>query len=325
MTCSRTLQGRFVLGRYTSLILLLLSVTVWTVGIFTTISPAHVGWPGYTFVVPGKFFSVALPLASHVAIAAMLGTFNVHERRINWFASLYIFLASVSVFINHDITASFSSLLFVLVMWQLFNCHQGATASGSVFTSFALLGLSSFILPQFIILIPMLVVYILMMNIRGTKCMAAGILGLMLPFWFLFGITYVWPEASGIMPSVDEMVGMVDFPSLVRLTPLSALVLVMELGIMIPAILLFVRSSVPSKPHLRRKLLFLMIVNAYLLVLSFFSNPDYWLMYAWRLPGLAVMASYIFSFRVTRLSNIYFILVFIIWFVIAVLGIWANR
>lgn len=324
MTYSRSLQGRFVSGRYTPLILVLVSVVVWRIGSFFLPTSTGMLWPVHMFSVGGGVISAVVPMLCYIAVAVILGMLHLHERRISWFTSLYLFLSAVSLFIHNDVVSAVSALLFVAVMAALLVCQPGDDAEGTLFAAFALLGLLSFLLPQFLFLLPLFVAYLFIANISGLRRFMAAALGLILPFWLLFGITYVWPEVAEYIPDIDSISGSLAFPIIIEFAPLRLLLSVTEFGVMLPAMMIFATSSVPSKPFLRRRLLFMMVTNAYLLLLSLFSAPNFEMLYAWRMPGTAVMASYLFSLKVTRYSNIYFVLFSIFWLAIAVLSIWVN-
>ena len=321
LTYSRTLQRRFVSGRHTSLVLLLLSVAVWCIGLFMNSRPEYICWPGYSFSLPGEIISVAVPLLCYVAVGFVLVSFHLHESRIHWLVPLYLFVVAVSMTIHYDVVASVSTLLFMLLMRELLASQQGEDVAGSLFTSFALSGLLSFLLPQFLSLLPMLLVYVFIANMTGIKNFMAAILGLLLPFWLFFGAMYVWPGIAVVIPSWGSFVASMDLAGAVDITPSRLILLITELMVMLPAFVVFARSSVPSKPQVRRKFLFVMVVNIWLLLLSCVSASNFELLYAWRVPGIAVMASYLFSFRATRFSNVYFILVFLLWGLIAVFSV----
>lgn len=281
-------------------------------------------WPVYMFSVGGGVFSSIVPLFCYIAVAVILGMLHLHERRISWFTSLYFFLSAASLFIHNDVVSAVSAVLFIALMAALMACQPGDDAEGTLFAAFALLGLLSFLLPQFLFLLPLFVAYLFIANIFGLRRLMAAVLGLILPFWLLFGITYVWPEVAEYIPAIDSISGCLAFPIIIEFTPLRLLLSVTEFGVMLPAMVIFATSSMPSKPFLRRRLLFMMVTNAYLLLLSLFSAPNFEMLYAWRMPGTAVMASYLFSLKVTRYSNIYFVMFFIFWLAIAVLSVWAN-
>ena len=299
-------------------------MVVWRIGALLLPASAGMLWPVYMFSVGGGVFSSIVPLFCYIAVAVILGMLHLHERRISWFTSLYFFLSAASLFIHNDVVSAVSAVLFIALMAALMACQPGDDAEGTLFAAFALLGLLSFLLPQFLFLLPLFVAYLFIANIFGLRRLMAAVLGLILPFWLLFGITYVWPEVAEYIPAIDSISGCLAFPIIIEFTPLRLLLSVTEFGVMLPAMVIFATSSMPSKPFLRRRLLFMMVTNAYLLLLSLFSAPNFEMLYAWRMPGTAVMASYLFSLKVTRYSNIYFVMFFIFWLAIAVLSVWAN-
>lgn len=281
-------------------------------------------WPVHMFSVGGGVLSEMVPMLCYVVVAVILGMLHLHERRISWLTPLLFFLAAMSLFIHNDVVSAVSAVLFIVVMAALLACQPGEDAEGSLFAAYALLGLLSLILPQLVFLLPLFVVYLFVANIFGPRRLLASMLGLLMPFWFLFGITYMWPGFSGYISGLDRILSCLAFLAAVELTPLRIVLLMTELGIILPAIAMFAGSSVPGKPFLRRRLLFIMITNTYLLLLSLLSAPNFEMLYAWRIPGTAVLSSYLFSLKVTRYSNIYFVLFFIFWLTIAVLSVWEN-
>lgn len=324
MTCNRTFQGRFVSGKHTPLFLLLLSVVVWIAGVLLLPLPAsavcHVG----SYVIQGWYISAFVPPLCYVVIALMLGVLNVHERRIRWLAAVFLLQISVSVFLHYNAVAALSSLLFAIAIALLFNCQPGEGVEASLFVAFASLGIFSLLMPQFLYILPLFMAYVPIAKISGIKRFLAALLGMFMPFWFLFGTMYVWPGIADAVPSVGSFLASVAFLEIVNITPLRLVLLVMELLILLPAAILFARSSVPSKPHLRKRLMFVMVANAYLLLLSWLSGPNNDILYSWRVPGCALMLSYILSFKATKVSNIYFITVFVFWLAIAFVSIWMN-
>ena len=73
-------------------------------------------------------------------------------------------------------------------------------------------------------------------------------------------------------------------------------------------------SAVPGKPFLRRRLVFLIYLNVALLLLSLLYNDDSRLYYMMSLPTAAVMMGYIFTIKVSKPMNWFFVVVNILWF-----------
>lgn len=319
MTYSSSLQSRFVSGKHTPLILILLSVLLWGVVLFLLPVPHNFLWNG-----AGRFLSMAIPPVCYLIVAFMLGSIHLYERRISWFAPLYLLLTASAVRLHYDVEVAVSTLLFVFLMKMLLACQPNERAAGSLFSAFALLCLSSFFLPQCVFLLPLFVVYMSVVGLTGVRMWLSAALGFFMPFWFLAGTLYVWPEFAGYVPPLVTYVEELSIMDFAEIGTFRILYAVAELGIMLPAMALFAASSVPGKPHLRKRLLFVMLANAVLFALSWFSGSNYELLYAWRVPGVAIMLSYLFSSKVTRLSNVYFIVVLLYWLILMVLDVWLN-
>lgn len=324
LTCNRTFQGRFVSGKHTPLSLLLLSALIWAVGVLLLPFPMSVVYHAGQYSIQGWYVPAFVPPLCYVAIALMLGMLNVHERRIRWLAAAFLLQIAVSVFLHYNAMAALSSLLFAVAIALLFNCLPGVGVEASLFAAFASLGIFSFLMPQFLYVLPLFVAYIPMANISGIKRFLAALLGMFMPFWFLFGAIYVWPAIADAVPSSGSFLASIAFLEIADITPLRLLLLAMELLIFLPAAMLFARSSVPGKPYLRKRLMFILIANAYLLSLSWLSGPNYDMFYSWRVPGCVLMLSYILSFKITKVSNIYFITVLVFWLAVAIVSIWMN-
>ena len=117
---------------------------------------------------------------------------------------------------------------------------------------------------------------------------------------------------------------MADLPLVLSLalpTPERIAVLVMELMILLPFIVLFVSTRIPAKPILRRRILFVIVLDIYLMLLSWGYEDNFWIFYVWRLPALAVMVSYVFTAKQNKVMNIYFVFMNLVWISIAVLGL----
>ena len=104
--------------------------------------------------------------------------------------------------------------------------------------------------------------------------------------------------------------------------PMRLLLTFIELLIMLPAIAVFVSMHVPSKPILRRRMAFVILTNVYLQLLSWLSVDNFELFFTWRISGSAIMASYVFLLKISKVSNVYFVFINILWFAVAAFSIW---
>ena len=316
------MQGRFVSGKHTPVILLLLSLVAWVVGVFAVPAVQVQEWAAIDLCSTGSLMANVMSLTCYVLSAFMLSSLYLSERRIHWLTALYIWIVSLSLFAHSNMVWAVSALLFMVLLTMLFMCQPSSRIEGSLFVAFALLGVASLLLPQFLLLIPLGVVYMLSVNIMSLKSFLAALLGFAAPFWLVYGTVYVYPAAEIILHPFNEGIGGLLTLSVAEPRPIRLLLTLMELGIILPAAVLFVGSSVPGKPLLRRRLSFVMLASVWMLILSWLYEEYFGLFYMWRIPLTAIIASYLFTLKVTKVTNIYFVFINILWLAVAALSIW---
>ena len=316
------MQGRFVSGKHTPVILLLLSLVAWVVGVFAVPAVQVQEWAAIDLCSTGSLMANVMSLTCYVLSAFMLSSLYLSERRIHWLTALYIWIVSLSLFAHSNMVWAVSALLFMVLLTMLFMCQPSSRIEGSLFVAFALLGVASLLLPQFLLLIPLGVVYMLSVNIMSLKSFFAALLGFAAPFWLVYGTVYVYPAAEIILHPFNEGIGGLLTLSVAEPRPIRLLLTLMELGIILPAAVLFVGSSVPGKPLLRRRLSFVMLASVWMLILSWLYEEYFGLFYMWRIPLTAIIASYLFTLKVTKVTNIYFVFINILWLAVAALSIW---
>lgn len=104
--------------------------------------------------------------------------------------------------------------------------------------------------------------------------------------------------------------------------PIRLLLTFADLTVLLPAAVLFAGSPVPGKPILRRRLEFLMLTCVWLMLLSWLYGNDFGLFYVWRLPAIAILASYILTLKVNKATNVYFVFINLLWLAVAAFSIW---
>ena len=262
-------------------------------------------------------------LLCYVAVALMLNSLHLFERRIAWLMSLFLWLVAVSMYINYDLHAAFSVMALMASVTMLFSCQLAVEHERALYTVFALLGGTSLMTPVVLLLLPIFVAFTFFSNIITVKRGFAMLLGLLTPYWLLFGIGYVYEPALAFFSGIKDFFVHDGFS--IALPPFYVLLsMLVELLVFVPSSVFFFTSSFPGKPLLRKRLLFVFLFNLSLLLLTFFVSGQSELLYAFRIPGCAVMMSYLFVQRITKLSNIYFIFVNLIWISLALYCLWME-
>ena len=322
MTYSKSWQGRFVSGRATAPVLLGVSLLMWLVGIFLDAPVNDLSLFGFNI---GNVVSRCITFACFALAGVMMSSLYIFDRRIRWFFSLFLYMASVSLFAHTCTGYALSLFLFLLVISRLFSCNQEEDCRYVIFSAFAVSGIAILLFPQFIMLLPALALYVIMMKLAGWRELLALMLGFFTPYWFLFGIDYIFPNVIG-----QSNLFMAPLLYIASVTPFvyslqNIMIIALGLLVLIPFVLLFMGASTPAKPILRKRIQFFAWLNLYLIILSLLYSQDFLFYYMLSLPALAVMLAYIFSLKVTRFSRFYFVLINLLLLAIAPLGLWLKQ
>lgn len=316
MIYKRSLQKKFVSGMYTPAVLMVVALALWGCNAFIV---APTGDSGTTFFGPlsGTYLSSFLTLFFYVVPFFVLRSLDLFENRLRFMPALFMLFA-VSFPLPNDCVHAFTLLLFMLAVAQIFRAQQCRFAERILFSSFALLACASLLQPQALLLFAPFLAFMFYSNLFSIKHMLSAMLGALMPFWFAFGIAYVFPSAKVLLaPFMTLSGGFFSFVD-VEISYMLLLLAAFEALVYIPAIMKFTSSSIPAKPQLRRRMIFVITMNLYLLVLSALACQSASLFYLWRLPGLAILCSYVISFKFTKLTNLYFILLNIVVLAVAI-------
>ena len=322
MTYKSSLQGHFVSGRYTPITLLLLSLTVWGIGVFALPGTPITICEGVEPGVASPFLSNAVSLVCTVLCAFLLSPLHFSERRVHWLTALFLWIASLSLFTHTNVLWSVSAPISVLLLRMLFVCRPEVRVEGLLFAAFATLGFASLLMPQFLLLLPLGITYMSMMNVMGVKRIMAAILGLVTPLWLVYGTVYVYQPADVLLIPLNAGIHSLMSVSFAEPLPIRLLLTFADLAVLLPAVVLFAGSPVPGKPILRRRLEFLMLACVWLMLLSWLYGNDFGLFYVWRLPAIAILASYILTLKVNKATNVYFVFINLLWLAVAAFSIW---
>lgn len=322
MTYNNTLQGRFAAAGYPAATMLFASLVLWVAGYLLSLGSCGtiLASLGLDFI--GDAVSRLVSLLSYVCAAFLLGHIYIFERRVPFLLHIFLWLVSVQMLLHPDFVMAAALLFFLIAVAQLLSCSMSEGREQSVYWAFAILSFSSLFLLQFAYLLPLFLAYLWIGNIFSIRNLFAALLGVATPYWLLFGALFVLPSLDALLIPLKLGALNISTPAAISFSLQEWVTLAMELLVLVVAVSTFFVSSLPAKPLLRRRLLFLFVLNAFLLLLSFAVPQDYVLLLAWRLPVDAVMVGYVLSMKVTRLSNIYFIVLNILWLVMAALCIW---
>ncbi len=324
MTYSKkTLQKLFVTGRYTLVFLLVGSALLWLIGFLTNVGDLVGSDAGPLFAMPA-WVEWIITYCIYIAVAFVLNSFIIIEGRTPWMGGIMMWLTGLLPFVQGNIIMSLSLIMFILAVAMVISCYNCDVIEHRLFVTFMMLAVSTIIVPQFIYLLPFILIYLPAASVVSFRGLVASFIGFITPYWLYLGTMTLLSQFPVAWSNLLAGWGGVCPINFMEFSIMNGAISTLEIVIMAISVVLFVRGTNPTKPLMRRTLLFFILINIYLWTLSIFKAQDSCMLLAWRLPGLAAMSAYIFSFKFTKLFNIYFVLLSIGWIVIAILRLWNG-
>ena len=315
------LHSSFANGRYTSTVLFVLSMSVMLAAYWMPPVVETLAQPAVPEFMDGLVSHIVSMLIYALA-AVILSRQAFFDRDVKWMGALYLWLVAMSMFVNGNPLIAFASLLFLISVILLLLCQYSANPVGLFYASFMLLGILCFVLPYSVYFVPLYLLFCSITNTFSGRGIAASLLGLFTPFWFVMGLAYVFPDMNEVQLScMDGFLAVLDV-GFSAFGVLDLLLLALALAVLLPTVFTFVGSTSPSKPLLRRRMSFLIIAEVYMLLLFCIVNGGSALFYVCQLPCVAIFTSYLLAKKETKLSNVYFVLVNIIIIAIATFALW---
>lgn len=258
----------------------------------------------------------------YIAAAFITNSFVVIEGRAPWIGGVLMWLTAVSYFVQEDVSLPLSLLALTVILSVLLSCFRRPNVQLWVYSAFALLSLLTLFVPCGVYMLPLALVYMAMTSVLSARNILSVILGVSTPVWIFYCLSFVADSANMFLgASMQNVADAVGFSAL-SLTPYRLLILATEAVIMFPCAVTLARSASPAKPLMRKMLTFFIMTAIYLWALSFVRGDDFSLLYVWRLPSFSIMMAYLFTLKINRFTNIYFIVVNILYLAIAAFGIW---
>ena len=266
----------------------------------------------------------AASLLLFVVAASLAGSFMVPERRMTWQSMLMLWFAATTFGIQADVPAALTLLLFLVVIGLLYRCDEVVDVRRPLYCIFAIVTTISLFFPQFIILLPLLLLYPAASSKLTIKSFFATLLGVATPVWLVAALVYLFPQLQPMLDSSrEQFVTLLQVPR-VAVTPSMLLRQGAELAVTIPAIIHFCFTATVGRIYLRRRMIFGMALYAVLWLAGWLQPQLYSLYFIWRLPVMAMLAAYIFPALSPKTSNIYMLSTIILWAATAIVELWIG-
>ena len=249
--------------------------------------------------------------------------FTLIRTRSTLHVCFYILLTTACGFLHPFQPTVFVPLAFLIAIFQLFGSYESPHPSGSIFYAFFFIGLGSLLFPQLLYFAPLF--YWGMINFRSLspKSFFAGLLGLGVPYWFLFGHAFYHDQMNLFYAPLQEVV---------HFQPVSYKVLDTERLISCGVVtLLSLVSSVHyfyvsylDKVRTRMFLSFLIGVEVWIYLGGILQPQHFDGLLQMQLIIGSILTGHLFTLTRNRFSGIFFILTFVILILFVIYHLWMH-
>ncbi|MDL2212775.1 hypothetical protein LJC72_04140 [Bacteroides sp. OttesenSCG-928-D19] len=294
------LQQIITTGRLTLPIVVLLTALCWVGVYFVTPEPeALAGWSG-------RLLSFASYLLIGYILIRLNNTYALIRRRASVQSSFFLLFVTACPLLHAFYPANVATIMVLFAAFNLLKCYQSHRPMGNVLNTFMFLGVSSLIVPQFALFVPVFLVGVLIISTLNFKTFIAAILGWVIPYWFLFSYAYFtenmelfyrpFTAMATFQPlSLDNL----DVAGLINIAYLFVVFLV--------SAFYFIINQSKEKISTRLYLSFISLLT-FSIFLYILLQPAYALsMQLLLTTGVSVLAAHFFVLTNSRASNLFFI------------------
>lgn len=132
-------------------------------------------------------------------------TFTLIRTRTTLPISIYWFLMSLLFFLHPFQWNRFAQLTFLLSVFQLFFSYESKHAPTHVYHAFLFIGLGSLAFPQLVYFAPLFALSTIAFRSLNAKSFFSALLGLLTPYWFLFGYAFYSDKMHLFYEPIQEM------------------------------------------------------------------------------------------------------------------------
>ena len=308
--------------------LLICSLLLWGAGaLFYTTSSDGLYSPEWTqgwLSAVDSLLMCVVAFLLYALTAILLSHYLLFERRASWQPFMMLYLVAANFSIQADVMAAFTLLLMVVALGLSLRIDHTNDGRGAIFSQFAFVATSSVLFPQFLLLLPMLLIYPAQCGRLSFKSFFAALLGVALPVWVGAALLYLFPSLHSMLDTLKLWLdSLLQTPNVV-VTPSMLLRLCAEPLITLPAIVHFMFTATVGRTHLRRRVAFFISVYVVLWLAGWLQPELFTLYFVWRLPIISLLAAYIFPALPAKTSNVYLIATMLLWAASATVELWIG-
>ena len=301
------LQTEVATGRFTLPVVILVCLLLWGV--------SYQEW--------NELFSLLITLFIGYIFIGTNTAFNLIRTRTTMPVCIYWLITTALFFLHPFDWSNFVPLVFVLAIYQHFLSYESPSFPFPIFHTFLFVSLGSLAFPQLLFITPLLWISMIPFRSMSWKNFWASLIGLMTPYWFLFGYAFFFEEMHLFLTPLKEAVHLypIDFSHL-TINELASwgfiTLLLMICG--------FHYWQIAFKDRTRTRInhSFLVIAGFWTTILSILQPVHLCQWMSIQLVCMAFLSGHLFTLTRNRFSGILFIVTFVLYILLMSFNLWMQ-
>lgn len=299
MNHSRRLQNKITAGRWTLPVAILITATCQlATDLLIPETKEITSWMN-------RLLSLLLCGATGYFLIVLNNMFALIRMRASVQTAIYFLLVTVCPTLHQLHAGNVAAAALLASFFFLFRSYQQMQPSSMLFHTFVCLGVGSLLFPPLIYLVPVYWIGSYMFQSLTPRSFFATIVGLLLPYWFLFGYA-AWKQQWTLFTQiVAQWQPMGDTTKILQPWEIGTLGYLAMLFVVSASHCLL--ASLDDKLRTRAYLQFLILLNVVLFagILFFPAFCACWI--ALLLIGVSILAGHLFVLTHSKISNLFFI------------------
>jgi hypothetical protein len=227
------LQKRVTTGRFTLLVVILLSLLCWGIAFLflPELSLHSISEPGDIIQVAdlfdpktGRMINLALYLLIGYLLIEINNRYSLIRVRASFQAAVFFILVAIYPQIHALSNGTLLALVMLGALGSLLKSYQHYQPSGALFRSFFCISIGTFLFPQLIFISPVLLTGAYRFQSLSLRSFCAAMVGWSLPSWVLFGYGYMTGHWERFQQFFGELIRFEPIPSIKEI-PLERLLI----------------------------------------------------------------------------------------------------
>ena len=233
-------------------------------------------------------------------------------------------MIATSLFFLHPLEwENLVPLAFLLSVYQLFRSYESSSPAIPIYHAFFFISLGSLIFPPFIYFSPILWGSMIPFRSLSGKSLLASLLGIITPYWFLFGYCFYFDQIPLFLAPLQEMIlfypidyGYLTISEIASWGTITLLLIISGFH--------YWQMSYMDKTRTRIYHSFLVIVGLYVTLWSILQ-PNYMReLMVIELICASFLSGHLFTLTRNRFSGIFFIVTFIAIILLTIFNLWMQ-